>query len=89
MRVSALRGAAVARAIVRTGAVARTASTVTVTLHLGSGAIDAPGLLRAERRRSPRARRVIELRQGGIRTAIGKLAGEGVTRHRAARRPAA
>jgi hypothetical protein len=78
LRVSALRGKPVARAVLRRGAVTATGSKVTLTLHLGTGALDATGLV-VPNRAIAKGEAVIELWQGGIASAIGRVAGNGVT----------
>ena len=45
VRVSALRGKGVTRAILRRGTVRKVGTNVVLTLHLGSGALDATGLV--------------------------------------------
>ena len=78
LRISSLRGAAVPRAIVRRGSVRKVGNLVTLTLHLGSGALDRSGLL-VRSRSIAHGTSVVELWQGGIASAIGRVAGQGVT----------
>ncbi len=78
LRVSALRGKAVARAVLRRGTVATAGSKVMLTLHLTSGALDATGLV-VPNPAIAKGAAVIELWQGGIASAIGRVAGSGVT----------
>ena len=78
LRISSLRGAAVPRAIVRRGSVKKVGNLVTLTLHLGSGALDRSGLL-VRSRSIAHGTSVVELWQGGIASAIGRVAGQGVT----------
>jgi hypothetical protein len=78
VRVSALRGAAVAEAVVRKGTVATVGGKVTVTLVLGSGAIDASGV-RIRSLAIAHGAAVVELWQGGIASAVGRVTGTGIT----------
>jgi hypothetical protein len=78
LRVSALRGKPVARAVLRRGSVATAGSKVTLTLHLSTGALDATGIV-VPNRAIAKGAAVIELWQGGIASAIGRVAGSGVT----------
>ena len=78
LRVSALRGTPVVRAVLRRGTVATAGSKVTLTLHLSTGALDATGLV-VPNRAIAKGAAVIELWQGGIASAIGRVAGSGIT----------
>jgi serine/threonine protein kinase len=78
VRVSALRGAAVAKAVVRKGTVASAGGKVTVTLLLGSGAIDASGV-RIRSLAIAHGAASVELWQGGIASAVGRVTGTGIT----------
>jgi serine/threonine protein kinase len=78
VRVSALRGSAVAKAVVRKGTVASAGGKVTVTLQLGSGAIDASGV-RIRSLAIAHGAAVVELWQGGIASAVGRVTGTGIT----------
>ncbi len=78
IRVSALRGKAVTKAVLRRGTIGTAASKVTLTLHLGSGALDANGLV-VRSSSIGKGSAVIELWQGGIASAIGRVSGSGVT----------
>jgi len=78
LRVSALRGKAVQKAVLRRGSVRAAGGKVVLTLHLGSGALDAAGLV-VPGRAIAKGTAVIELWQGGIASAIGRAAGQGLT----------
>ncbi|MEO9176395.1 MAG: hypothetical protein ABI317_12850, partial [Gaiellales bacterium] len=78
VRVAALRARPVARAIVHKGSVTSARGHVTVTLLLGSGAIDATGV-RIRSLAIANGSAQVELWQGGIASALGRVAGNGVT----------
>jgi uncharacterized membrane protein YgcG len=78
VRVSALRGKGVTKAVLRRGTVRKVGTTVVLTLHLGSGALDPTGLV-VPNGAIVNGAAVIELWQGGIASAIGRAAGQGLT----------
>jgi Protein kinase domain len=78
LRVSALRGAAVVKAVLRRGSASTAGGKVVLTLHLGTGALDASGIV-PRNLAIAKGAAVIELWQGGIVSAIGRIAGSGVT----------